>query len=302
MKINSSHQHLYTKLLANKTFEDPQIIKSIEKILIQQRGFIFKMPKPGSEVILLLSGGIDSCTIWGMLMEKYQLKVYPLFLNKGEKRKRKEERAVDFFANLYQQKYPQFFTNPVKQSILLPQKEIIDVLGTPYNSISSFDPTSIKGFNPATTSNIFLGSPGLVPFFGLFFARHLLLKESKKIKTIFTSVIDTDGIFCPSQTLTAIRSSNLAMCAYVGDYSYQFTSPCIEPLLGQILGKKDLIQWAAKHTIPIEKAWSCYRGNYYQCGECIACGSRKKSFSNAQVEDKTIYSHSLFSKIAGIFL
>lgn len=280
---------LTQKKMKNRSFEDILVINSIENILIQKRKNVFKLPKPNTEVILLVSGGLDSILTWGFLLKEYKLKVYPLFLNKGEKRATKEEQSIDFFSNYYFKKYPKLFIKPYKQTIFLPQKEIISALKTPFDNLSTYNVNIIKNFDPSTTSNIFLGSPGLVPLYALLFARYLELSTNTKIRTIFSSVMMGDGTVCPSQTLTSLRVINLAMCSFTGDYSYQFTSPTIEPYLHNFFEKKDLIKYGKIAGIPMKYTWSCYRGLKHQCGMCLACKARKFEFEKAGISDDTVY-------------
>ncbi|MCL4199882.1 7-cyano-7-deazaguanine synthase [Patescibacteria group bacterium] len=287
------------KIMKNRTFEDLSVITSIETIFNNKRGSVFQMPKPGTDVILLVSGGLDSVLTWGLLLEKYRLKVHPLFLNKGEGRASQEERSFNFFSRYYSRRYPSLSKAPVKQTVYLPQKEILTALKTPFDNLSGYDKKITKGFSPITTTNIFLGSPGIVPMFALLHARYLELRTKTKIRTIFSSVMMGDGTVCPSQTITSIRAINLAMCTFTGDYSWQFTSPSIEPALRYFYEKRDMIRWGSMHQIPMEKTWSCYRGLSKQCGACLACISRKYEFKKANVQDNTKYSttHRLVTRI-----
>ncbi len=277
------------KRIRNRVFEDYSVIESIDKLFIGKRGYVFTMPPPGSEVVLLVSGGLDSMLTWGVLFEEYGLKVCPLFLNKGESRATKEENAVDYFADYYSRRYPDQFIHPYKQSILLPQKEIMAQLHTPYDNLENFDRKITKKFHKSCTTNIFLGSPGIVPLYALLFAREMELLERRKIRTIFSSVMLTDGLFCPSQTITALRAINLSMCTFTGEYDWQFTSLATEPYLNNWWKKRDLIRWGARHDIPMEHSWSCFRGLSHQCGDCLACSARIFEFEKAKIQDKTIY-------------
>ncbi len=278
------------QLLYKRKFEDLDVIKTIEAIFKKKRGHVFHMPEPDTDVILLVSGGLDSILTWGFLMHEYHLRVHPLFLNKGERRFSQEERSLDYFSAYYAKRYPLLFVAPVKQTIYLPQKEILSALKTPFDNLLHYDKKTIRGFNPYTTTNIFLGSPGIVPMYAMLHARYVELSENKKIRTIFSSIMFGDGIMCPSQTITSIRTINLAMCTFTGEYSWQFTSPSVEPGLRLYYRKRDLITWGSRLHIPMEKTWSCYRGLHQQCGRCLACDARKIEFKKAHVPDLTQYS------------
>lgn len=277
-------------VIRTRKFEDIRVITAIETIFKKKRGYVFEMPQSGSDVLLLVSGGLDSILTWGLLMDRYHLRVHPLFLNKGERRASQEERSLNYFSAYYAKRYPSQYIAPVKQTIYLPQKEILSSLKTPFDNLLRYDKTIIKGFNPYTTTNIFLGSPGIVPLYALLHARYLELHEKKKIRSIFSSIMFGDGIMCPSQTITSIRTINLAMCTFTGDYTWQFTSPSVEPRLGHYYQKRDLILWGSKSNIPMEKTWSCYRGFSHHCGRCLACDARKAEFKKANIPDCTQYS------------
>ncbi len=277
-------------VIQKRKFEESSVTSSLENVFKKKRGYVFRMPKPDSEVLLLVSGGLDSILIWGFLMERYHLKVHPLFLNKGEQRASREENSLDYFSRFYSSRYPSHFIQPVKETIYLPQKEILQMLKTPYDNLLRYERQTIRGYNPYTTTNIFLGSPGLVPLYAMLHSRFLELRENKKIRTIFSSIMLHDGDMCPSQTLTSIRTVNLAMCAFTGDYAWQFTSPSVEPYLGYFYGKSDLIKWGSKLNIPMERTWSCYRGLRFHCGRCLACDARKHEFKKARIPDRTHYS------------
>lgn len=271
------------------TFENSQVTNLIEKFFVNKRAYTISIPKPGSSVVLLVSGGLDSILTWGLLLIKYKVKVYPLYLRKGEKRASKEESAVDYFSKYYSQRFPKLFVKPQKHSIFLPQKELIAQLKTPFDNLLSYDQNTISGFNPYTTTNIFLGSPGIVPFYAMLFARHIELTSKIKLRTIYSSVTMGDGEVCPSQTLSSLRTINLAMCTFTGDFTWQFTSPLIDPQFNLYYKKRDLIIFGANFGIPTVHTWSCYRGMKHQCGVCLACVSRKLEFQHSGIQDNTRY-------------
>lgn len=64
------------------------------------------------------------------------------------------------------------------------------------------------------------------------------------------------------------------------------------------MGKADLLR--AGHEIlgdRLFRTWSCYSngvrkaGKYAHCGACESCISRKKAFTDAQIDDRTLYAH-----------
>ena len=67
------------------------IMRSIEKILIEKRGCVFKIPK-NQPVVLLASGGLDSTVALDKIIRDWNVKVYPLFIKRGAKAEKFEER------------------------------------------------------------------------------------------------------------------------------------------------------------------------------------------------------------------
>ena len=48
----------------NHSFEDLNLLKKLNKIILSKKGFVFKMPKKNSSAVLAISGGLDSVMLW----------------------------------------------------------------------------------------------------------------------------------------------------------------------------------------------------------------------------------------------
>ena len=96
-----SNKQIVNLFKSNEPFEDLETIRKTEQLLKEKRGYVFRMPPPKSNVILLLSGGLDTVTMWDMLMRIYQLNVYPVFIRRGQIRMPIEENSVDFFSEKF---------------------------------------------------------------------------------------------------------------------------------------------------------------------------------------------------------
>jgi len=55
------------------------------------------------------------------------------------------------------------------------------------------------------------------------------------------------------------------------------------------LTKADIARRAAALKVPIEKTWSCYKGQELHCGRCGTCLERREAFYLAEVDDPTPY-------------
>ncbi len=266
--------------------EDFSNIKLFEKILIKKRGFVFKMPNKGSNVILMASGGLDSMVVWGILMKEFGLNVYPITFNRGDKRRKQELNALKFFDKFYKKKFPKNYRKFLNFNLNQEELSIKIEKGA-----SQLDEENIlELLFKKSTYPAHLGTFTILPLLSRSYAMNLNLIKNLKINTIFSAVTVEDGEYTAHQTLTCFRSIMLDMCVAINDYSWQFVSACLEPESGFFLKRSDLIAWAHKNKIPIEKTWTCYHSYKYQCGdECLACISRKKGFVEAGVLDKTQY-------------
>jgi len=303
VKIQKISKKEFWHRLGKRNLEDIEAIKLIEKFLIGKRRYIFKMPKPNTPVVLLVSGGLDSTITWGLLMDKFRLKVYPLFFKRGINRWKKESKALDYFANLYKKRYPEYFYPPLKISVNLPVPEF-ELLLKKENFHPNFILESIKDIDNLEDLDILPQTvqPYLYPFLGLNYAAVIWQTKNIKIDTIFNSVLPGDGTVVYSQTFTALRSTLLSFCLATNNFNWQFASPVFEKEIGFWLEKSDLIKIGNHLNLPLEKTWSCYGEGKYQCGKCLTCYSRKFEFKKAGIVDKTIYqkSFSLFSYIKKI--
>jgi len=181
----------FLKRLTKKTLEDVDVIQNIEALLLKKRGYVFVMPKPGEPCILLLSGGLDSVTCWGILMEEFGLEVYPITLDRGERRRHNEESSVHFFSEFYKKRYPHlyhepFYTKTGGTSLQIPIE----------NAPKMFHPKVLLEHldkHGQMTANISLGIYLALPIFAKMYAERLLFTKNIKIRSIFCSVTLSDG-------------------------------------------------------------------------------------------------------------
>lgn len=281
---------IFNKVLKNRRLEDVRTIKIIETYLRKKRGYVFRMPKPGASVVLLLSGGLDSIVGWGILMKEYGLNVYPISFDLGEKRANKEKESIDYFSKFYKSHFPKLYKVPFRMNlntgkVTLPIEK----------AYSKLHPEEIfRNFKePAKpiVIDITFGSFTLLPIYAKLYAELLNHVENLDINTIFCSVLKTDGLLIKYQTFTSLRSIMYNLCVTSGDFKWQFTSLALEKEVGWYLGKEDIIKWGSSQGIPMEKTWSCWQSGKFQCGgsDCLACMVRRESFQRSKVKDNTVY-------------
>jgi 7-cyano-7-deazaguanine synthase in queuosine biosynthesis len=292
-KINSKQ---FAANLKKRPFENLENIKVVEDFFRKSRGYVFKMPKPNTPVVLLVSGGLDSTVTWGILLEKYHLKIYPLFIIRDAQKSVQEEKAVEFFTKYFSQKYPGQVYPLMKFTTSLSPKEIINELKDlkkyyhPERMLEMLDLNILTSQVSTNHPQGFL--PTLHLFYCLAYINYLYDHYFEKITTIFTGVMAGDGTVLASQSFTSLRNSLLMACSVNNNYQIQYCSLAMEKELGFWFEKKDFIKICWQMGIPLEKTWSCYnyKGHSLQCGDaCLACVSRKQSFLQAGVRDQTIY-------------
>ncbi len=268
------------ELLEKRATENTSVIKSVEQILKDQRGHVFKMPKKNTPVVMMLSGGLDSVSTISWLIETYELVIYPLFIDRGQSRVKQEERSVRFFEKYFLKNYSKNFKPVFKISTKIPPHEIRKQIIK--NSGEKINKSKDQRYGIPLFSS-------LLASYAVQYAFFLNYKHSIKIRTIFRATLASDSIYMAHEGLTAIRTTNLNICTQTNDYSWQFTAPLIEKELGYFLDKPDLIKWSKKMNLPVHKTWSCYNDGLNHCGACDGCYKRKESFDQVKVVDKTIY-------------
>jgi ferredoxin len=262
----------------------------MENFLRKKRGYVFRMPKPGSPVVLLLSGGLDSIVSWGILMKEFKLPVYPLFFDRGEKRHGKERDAINFFSSYYKKQFSNLYHAPYMIDLGI-KNTTLPIL----NSLEHLHPRVVlenfTGNESIKNINISFGSFLIFPAYGKVYSEFLYHTKNIRVQTIFCSIIPGDGLLIPHQTFTSLRRIMFYLCVSTGNFSWQFASPIFEKEIGAYVEKFSLIQWANMQGIPLEKTWSCYHSSRYQCGgsDCQTCRVRRNAFHTSRIVDKTMY-------------
>jgi len=286
------------KFFRHKKLENIQLIEGVERTLTNNRGYVFKMPKPKTPVILLLSGGLDSVSTWKILVKRFKLNVYPVVFQDPKEPRAGERRAVKDIARYFKKPFgklyhePQFFT--------------VSFLANEYRR--SFDqhlyknPQAIASFlDERGYFNVDLpGLTGALALYAMQFRNSLFFKSNLKINTIFSSVVRSDGEAVAHQTFTASRAIMLMLNGVMGEKHLQFTSLAFEPeLFETYLDTADLLelQKRTKPALPVEKTWSCLMDYQHQCGVCRSCLNRKAALKTAGITDTTYYRQPLSSKV-----
>jgi len=250
--------------------EDPSLLKKVEKIFLSRRGYLFKPPL-NEDVVLLASGGLDSSVTIDLIIREWDVRVHPLFVKRSARATPYEEEAFDFFVDFYKKRFPKNLLQPCKIEVEIPPLELkrykmtsrLSVLGHPMRN--------------AALQNI-----------AAQYAAKLEASANVSVKTLLASTVADDSF--PHSCLLALRVENLAVCIDTGNWEMQVTSPLVDDQLpNRPYFKKDLILYAEKHKIPLEKTRSCIEGTAIPDGTCNECLGRLRAFAAAKRKDPIIY-------------
>lgn len=62
--------------------------------------------------------------------------------------------------------------------------------------------------------------------------------------------------------------------------------------------KTDIAVMARELRVPVERTWSCYKGEENHCGRCGTCVERMEALHGAGILDKTVYQDDKYWKVA----
>lgn len=276
----------FRALTANRRHEDTQAIEAIERYLIGERGYIFRLPKPEDAVILLISGGLDSTVAWYLLTNVYNLHVYPLFVSsqKGSA----QERSVAYFSRLFKNDFGDYYHAPfiVMNNFVPPEMgDICDTQKLPSKTLLDMYDIKTHRLETSTLS----GLSGMSAQHGAMYSLYIKIKHRITANTIFCAVTARDGIGISSQTQTSLRATLLYLIRFHNLPNLQYASVFFEKEIGWYAVKRDIIALGAAAGLPLWKTYSCDKSSMHHCGECFGCLSRKYEFKKARVKDRTIY-------------
>lgn len=256
--------------ITSKPNEDIDLIDLINSFLKKKRGYIVKIPKPGSAVLCCMSGGLDSTATIAILLDKFKLQIYPFFINRNQSNYNYEKKSVNYYGKIFKKKYPKQYHNCKEIKINTPSLSYKD----------SLNPTLRENHigYPARNSVIFLT--------GAEYA-YSLLSQNIKINTIFGAAVVSDGLFHSSLTWT--RVTNLAICQMFNNYNWQLISLAIEQEFGNSYDKDVMIKYCNSIGIDLSLTRTCVDSTSIQCGKCICCYDRRRCFKQANVKDNTKY-------------
>ena len=278
----------FQKIL-QKNHEDMLFIKQMEQSILSKRPYVFRIPKAGQPVILLLSGGIDSVVTWEKLLGEYHLHVYPVTASRGFFDP--QQRAIRFFSAYFQQKYPALYHQPVAIHASLLDERLYGNLYKNYVSpkamLQQYDVSF--GYLKAPYS----GTNAFTAILGAIHAQYLRLTKGVTIHTIIYGANADDGLYISTQTYAFMRLMTRMLMVFVEDLKLQMGSVFYEASLGAHAKKREVLKYGHDHHLPLSRTFSCARRGIWHCGTCPSCIGRQYCFSINRIPDQTVYLHQL---------
>ena len=238
------------------------------------------MPAPGSTVAAMMSGGLDTTVVIGLLLKKYKLNIIPFYFERywpGDDNSKTLSAAQEIFS-LYQREYPNQLEDLNILTSFFPSKEVVvDLEKIVWEEISAKKTKNVKGM------------PFELDFFIQVIITYLRTYKREEVKTVFLGINVNDTRYLNHHRLTALRALMLQTCVELNDFDWQISSLPIEETLGFFLDKNDLLEIGNKNNFPIFESVTCRKGNRFHCGICPLCAGRKEAFLKTHIKDQTIY-------------
>lgn len=211
-------------------------------------------------VVVLVSGGMDSCVTAAIASRKYELAF--MHVNYGQRTWSKELDSFNNIADFYK----------VEKRLICDFNWLKQIGGT-----SLLDPSySVLNQQIPPTYVPFRNANLLCPA--------VAWAEVIGAHKIFIGAVEQDAPHYPDTRPEFYRTFNALI--EIG------TKPntkiqVIAPLIG--MQKSEIIKLGVKLNAPLHLSWSCYENNDFACGECGSCRNRLKAFEIAGLKDPINY-------------
>jgi 7-cyano-7-deazaguanine synthase len=217
------------------------------------------------KAVVLVSGGMDSCTTAAIAAKVYELAL--LHLNYGQRTEKRELKAYNDIADYYQ----------VRDRLVIDVKYFTQIGGsslTDYNlrvEQADLERKEIpNSYVPFRNANILAIATSWAEVIGA--------------AKIFIGAVQDDSSGYPDCREEFFKAFNEA----IKSGTKPETIITIEtPLLH--LKKHEIVQKAIELKAPIELSWSCYQNEEQACGVCDSCALRLRGFQQAGLEDPIPY-------------
>ena len=247
-----------------------------------------KLKESTRKTVVLMSGGLDSTTIVGMILER-KFTIYPLCINYGQRH------AVEIESMKAVIKFYQDQGKPVKDVFELKLEDLARIGGSALTD-KKIDVPKDRNDQEMTASIPTTYVPGRNT---IFLALALAYAEVNKCKSVAIGVnaLDYSGYpDCRPEYIQAMNGvAKLSSKTAVEGRAITIETPIIS------MTKAQIIQTGMKMhpKVPYELTWSCYnpqevktgffKGKKYKpCGECDSCKLRAKGFKEIGLADPAL--------------
>lgn len=224
-------------------------------------------PNGRVKVVSLLSGGLDSSTVLGLL-HSWSYDITALTFDYGQRHSKELESATKV-AKYYDVKHKimKLDLRTIGGSSLT---DDIDVPDSELDTIGKEIPATYVPARNTILLSIALGLAEVV--------------QAEKI-FIGANSLDYSGYpDCRPEYFKSINKTfNLATKATVEGKEIVVETPLL------YLSKAEIIKMASELDVPLGLTWSCYKGGAKSCGLCDSCKLRLKGFMEAGLEDPVEY-------------
>lgn len=217
----------------------------------------------GEYVILLFSGGMDSVTLFDILIQKWDCKVIPLYFMRHAGNESWELEAVHYFHDFYKQKYPDNVLDLELLEIEIPSRQNKQYFDRERQKYLGLPLRNHIMWSNAFTQAVYLSG-----------------KYNTTIRSVVVGSVLDDGN-SPESGMFAINAYNLSVCASLGIWHYQLMAPLIDESLDKIYTKKDLVTYCINNQIMLNKSRSCFSKQKEPCLECLACQNKTQALNQA---------------------
>ena len=221
-----------------------------------------------SRGVLLLSGGMDSVSLLGKVLQD-GWSIYPVIFDYGQRHRTAENEAAKKVWDFYKRKYPNTLF-PFK----LMKLDLTQIGNSALTDSKIEVPNNMEG-QPTT----------VVPFRNSIMLLYAAgYAESLKIYDLFiTPVAEDFASFEDCREYTFKTLEAYMSMASKGQKAFHINVPFVNTW------KKDIVAWGLKNGVPYNLSHTCYKGVSPACGTCPACIERKLAFGSNGVVDPILY-------------
>jgi 7-cyano-7-deazaguanine synthase len=223
-----------------------------------------------AEVIVLLSGGLDSSTVLALAKER-GYDVVALTFDYGQKHKRELNSSRKMARHF---KAKEHIIVPLNLGKLLRSSLTRESMSIPENRTEEEISSGVPSTYVPSRNIIFLSIAASIA-------------ESRGAEAIFiaTNSVDFSGYpDCTAEFMSAFqRTLDIGTKAGREGRGIRIEAPILTK------SKGDIVREAIRLKVPMEDTWSCYKGGVKACGKCDSCLLRLRGFSEAGIRDPLEY-------------